>query len=284
MKNASHVEAGDRCAEGMLNRAAAMVRRKSRRQASLGIVLGSGFDDLRSAIREKVELPYSRLPGLPVPTVAGHAGTLLSGVLGDAPVIVLSGRAHYYEGHSMEAVTMGVRLLARLGVKAVLITNAAGGLHRRFRVGDFMLLTDHINLMGVNPLRGTRGHGNPGFVDMACAYDRALCALLRRAARRSGVSLRQGVYLAVSGPSYETPAEIRAFRRLGADAVGMSTVPEVLVARQSGLRVAAVSCITNLAAGMGEGPLDHRDVLKAGARASRSAARLIEHFAGLYQT
>lgn len=182
----------------------------------------------------------------------------------------------------MEAVTFGVRVLAGLGVDSVVITNAAGGLNPRFRVGDFMLLTDHINFMGVNPLRGNPPPGRSRFVDLTEAYDPGLQSLLRRAARQTRVPLRQGVYMAVSGPSYETPAEIRAFRRLGADAVGMSTVPEVMVARQLGLRVAGLSCITNLAAGIGGKPLDHGEVLETGVRVSQQAARMLEQFAILY--
>jgi purine-nucleoside phosphorylase len=197
-------------------------------------------------------------------------------------VIVLAGRVHYYEGHNMEAVTFGVRILAELGVESVLVTNAAGGLNPKFRVGDFMMLSDHINCMGVNPLRGEARPDRARFVDLTEAYDPGLQSLLRRAARRIQLPLRRGVYMAVSGPSYETPAEIRAFRRLGADAVGMSTVPEVIVARQQGLRVAGLSCITNLAAGIGGKPLDHAEVLETGARVSRQASRLLQHFATLY--
>lgn len=194
----------------------------------------------------------------------------------------MAGRVHFYEGHDMDAVTFGIRVLAGLGVETVVLTNAAGGLDPKFKVGDVMMLTDHINLMGANPLRGTMTVGGSGFVDMTHAYDLDLQLLLRRAGRQAKVSIRRGVYLAVSGPSYETPAEIRAFRRLGADAVGMSTVPEVIVARQEGLRVAAVSCITNLAAGMAPGGLSHDEVLKTGRSTSEQAARLLKRFAMLY--
>jgi purine-nucleoside phosphorylase len=194
----------------------------------------------------------------------------------------LSGRAHFYEGHAMEQVTFAVRVLAACGVTDLLLTNAAGGINRKFRAGDFMLVTDHINFMGANPLRGPARPGVPRFVDLTGAYDARLAALMRQAGRRAGVKLRRGVYLAVSGPSYETPAEIRAFARLGADAVGMSTVPEVIVARQCGLRVAALSCITNLAAGVGRHPLTHEEVLAAGERVRTAAARLLKKFARLY--
>jgi purine-nucleoside phosphorylase len=196
---------------------------------------------------------------------------------------VLSGRAHYYEGHCLIAVTFGTRLLAALGVRELLLTNAAGGVNPRFRAGDFMLLTDHINLMGANPLRGPVKHGENRFVDLTRAYDAGLQKRFRTAARRTGVRLRTGVYLAVSGPSYETPAEVRAFRSLGADAVGMSTVPEVIVARQLGLRVAALSCITNLASGVSRSPLTHEDVLETGRDAAPRAAKLVTEFARLHE-
>jgi purine-nucleoside phosphorylase len=182
----------------------------------------------------------------------------------------------------METVTIGMRLLAVLGVESVLVTNAAGGLNPRHRVGDFMMLTDHINFMGTNPLRTARASAGNRFIDLTQAYDLELQRLLRRAARLAGIRLRQGVYLAVSGPSYETPAEIRAFRRLGADAVGMSTVPEVLVARQDGVRVAGLSCITNLAAGIGADALNHEEVLQTGSQVAAKAGRLLAHFASLY--
>ena len=182
----------------------------------------------------------------------------------------------------MEQVTFPVRVLAAFGVRDLLLTNAAGGVNRRFRPGNFMVLTDHINLMGANPLRGARAAGLPLFVDMSCAYDPGLRRLLHQAARAVGLRLRAGVYLAVSGPSYETPAEIRAFARLGADAVGMSTVPEVIVARQCGLKVAAISCITNLAAGLSRRKLSHAEVLQTGEKVKVLAALLLENFARLY--
>jgi purine-nucleoside phosphorylase len=228
------------------------------------------------------EISYSRLPGFPPVGVRGHAGQLLIGHLGGTPVMVLSGRAHFYEGHSMERVTFAVRALGAYGIRDLLLTNAAGGVNRSFRPGDFMVLTDHINLMGTNPLRGALLPGLPRFVDLTCAYDTGLRRLLSRAARQCGMRLRPGVYLAVCGPSYETPAEIRAFARLGADAVGMSTVPEAIVARQCGMKVAAVSCITNLAAGRGRKSLSHAEVLETAERVKNRAAQLLRDFAELY--
>ncbi len=248
----------------------------------LAIWLGSGFGYLTSAIELDRRIPYAKLAGFPVPTVPGHTGELLIGRLSGEPVIVLCGRAHYYEGHSMAAVTFPVRVLAAFGIRALLLTNAAGGINRRLVPGDLMLVRDHINLMGVNPLRGYSGFGRPAFVDMTQAYDPRLNALLRRAARLAKVNLRTGVYMAVSGPSYETPAEVRAFARLGADAIGMSTIPEVIVARQCGLRVAAVSCITNLAAGVAKGPLSHDEVLRTGERITHIATALLKAFVRLY--
>ena len=182
----------------------------------------------------------------------------------------------------MERVTFAVRALAAYGITDLLLTNAAGGINRKFRAGDFMVLTDHINLMGANPLRGPAIPGLPRFVDLTRAYDTKLSASLASAARASKIKLQRGVYLAVSGPSYETPAEIGAFARLGADAVGMSTVPEAIVARQCGLRVAALSCITNLAAGISKSPLSHEEVLETGERVKKTGAKLLKHFANIY--
>jgi len=247
-------------------------------------VLGSGFHHVLTELRVQKKVPYAKIPGFPVPTVGGHAGELYFGWLGKTPVLVLSGRAHFYEGHSMERVTFAVRALAAFGVRDLLLTNAAGGINQKFRPGDFMVLADHINFMGANPLRGEAAPGQPRFVDLTQAYDRKLNALLFQAARRCKMKLRSGVYLAVSGPSYETPAEIRAFARLGADAVGMSTVPEVLAARQCGLNVAAISCITNLAAGRGKKKLSHAEVLETAERVKVQAAELLNNFAQLYQT
>jgi len=262
--------------------AAARLKRLSRLRPTLALVLGSGFHHVLSELEVDAEVSYARLPGFPPTGVSGHAGQLLIGRLGGTPVIVLSGRAHYYEGQPMEVVTFAVRALAAYGIRALLLTNAAGGVRRGFRPGDFMVLTDHINLIGINPLRGGPVPGVPRFVDLTCVYDPGLRRLLGRAGRACGTDLRAGVYLAVCGPSYETPAEIRAFARLGADAVGMSTVPEVIVARQCGLRVAAVSCITNLAAGRSRQTLSHTEVLETAARVQNVAAQMLKNFARLY--
>jgi purine-nucleoside phosphorylase len=248
----------------------------------LAIVLGSGFHHVLTALKVETTVPYAKIPGFPKPTVSGHAGELYFGHLGKTPVMVLSGRAHFYEGHPMERVTFAVRTLAAYGITDLLLTNAAGGINKKFKAGDFMVLTDHINMMGANPLRGPAVTDLPRFVDLTEAYDGLLRKLLLSAGKKCNMKLRQGVYLAVSGPSYETPAEIRAFAALGADAVGMSTVPEAIVARQCGLNVAAVSCVTNLAAGISKGKLSHTEVLETAERVKKSGAALMEQFAELY--
>jgi purine-nucleoside phosphorylase len=262
--------------------AARQIAKLSRLRPSLAIVLGSGFQEAISRMEVEREISYAKLPGFPPVGVSGHAGKLILGHLGGTTVLVLSGRAHYYEGNSMEQVTFAVRALAAFGIKDILLSNAAGGVNRSFRPGNFMVLADHINLMGANPLRGPAWPGLPRFVDMTRTYDKELSALLHVAGKKCGLRLRTGVYLAVSGPSYETPAEIRAFGRLGADAVGMSTVPEAIVARQCGLNVAGMSCITNLAAGLGGGKLTHAEVLSTAEKVKNSAALLLQTFAREY--
>lgn len=265
-----------------LERATARVRPLLEPGLRLGFVLGSGFQAATAGMRVTLDLPFAEIPGFPEVSVAGHAGKLLAGELGGLPVAVLSGRVHCYEGYPMESVTFGVRLLAGLGISDLVLTNAAGGINAGFRAGDFMVIQDHINLMGRNPLEGPVLPGLPRFVDLSCAYDAKLSQRLLLAARRAGARTRRGTYLAVPGPSYETPAEIRAFAMLGADAVGMSTVPEVIVARQCGMRVAAISCITNLAAGRSKRPLSHSEVLETGKKVERIAADVLANFASLY--
>jgi inosine/guanosine/xanthosine phosphorylase family protein len=263
--------------------AAARLHKACSLRPTLALVLGSGFHHVRAALRVERRIAYARLPGFPRPTVSGHAGEVLFGHLGGTPVLVLSGRAHFYEGHPLERVTFAVRTLAAFGIRDLLLTNAAGGINRAFRPGDFMVLTDHINFMGANPLRGPAGPGLNRFVDLTDTYDATLRRWLLAAGKTSGLKLRQGVYLAVSGPSFETPAEIRAFARLGADAVGMSTVPEAIVARQCGLRVAAVSCITNLAAGISPHKLSHAEVLATAEQVKTIGAQWLANFAEHYR-
>lgn len=265
-----------------VQRAVAKIKSCSPLRPTLAVILGSGFHHVLRELSAAARVPYKSLRGFPKPSVAGHAGELFVGKLGGTPVIVLSGRSHFYEGHSLERITFAVRVLAAYGVRDLLLTNAAGGINKKFRVGDFMLLADHINFMGDHPLRGANLGGATRFVDLTEAYDRNLNKLMLAAARKVKIKLQRGVYLAVSGPSYETPAEVRAFGRLGADAVGMSTVPEVIVARQLGLRVAALSCITNLAAGISRTPLSHAEVLETAAKVQPVGAKLLAQFAKLY--
>jgi purine-nucleoside phosphorylase len=249
----------------------------------IAVVLGSGLGDFAGTLSEPVVLPYEQIPHWPVSRVVGHAGRLVAGTVVGRRVLALAGRSHFYEGHSMGVVTFATRVLGRLGVKVLVITNAAGGINERFATGALMVIDDHVNFMGTNPLVGPNDDRfGARFPDMSEVYSRRLRGLADQAARQRGVALEHGIYVAVCGPSYETPAEIRAFGKLGADAVGMSTVPETIVARQCGLRVAGLSCITNLAAGRSKGKLSHKEVLEAGHAAGPQAARLLEHFAQLY--
>jgi xanthosine phosphorylase len=245
----------------------------------LGLVLGSGLGGLADAVQDAVAIPYAELPGFPVGSVAGHAGRLVLGTLAGTPVVVLQGRAHLYEGVPASDLAVPVRTVRALGAEALVLTNAAGSLRAEVGPGCLMALTDHINLMGANPLAGPNDDElGPRFVGLGDAYDRDLRGRLRRAAQAEAVELHEGVYLAVSGPSFETPAEIRAFKVLGADAVGMSTVPEVIVARHCGLRVAAVSAITNLAEGLGDEVLTHEHTLASAAIAARDLERVLTRF------
>lgn len=261
---------------------AAGLMRRSTLRPTLAIVLGSGFDRVLSRCTAILEVPFTSLPGFPRPSVAGHAGKLVLGYVARMPVAILSGRGHFYEGHAMETVTFPVRVLAKMGVQSVLLTCAAGGVNSRFKPGDYMAVTDHINFMGTNPLRGWMSPDSPRFVDLSQTYDRPLRDLLTAAAKSAKARLHAGQYLAVCGPSYETPAEIRAFAQLGADAVGMSTVPEAIVARQCGLRVAALACITNLAAGRNKKAISHAEVLSTGEAGAVTVSRLLEEFVRLY--
>jgi purine-nucleoside phosphorylase len=261
---------------------AARLKKLSSLRPALALVLGSGFHPVLSELEVDAQIAYEKLPGFPPTDVEGHAGTVFLGHLAGTPALILNGRAHFYEGCSLERVTFPVRALAAFGIRDLLLTNAAGGIHSDFRPGDFMVCTDHINFMGANPLRGEAIPGLSRFTDLTNTYDKDLAAMLRRAARRCGIRIHSGVYLALSGPSYETPAEIRAFARLGADAVGMSTVPEAIVARQCGLKVAALSCITNLAAGLGGGQLSHSETLKSANRVRVLATQMLRNFAVTY--
>ena len=246
------------------------------RQPRVGLVLGSGLNFFaETALEDAVRVPYRALSDFPQSTVAGHAGQFVAGSVGGAPVLCMQGRFHYYEGYELAQVTLPIRLMRLLGVEILVLTNAAGGIDPSFRPGDLMLIEDHINMQGTNPLRGPNADAfGPRFPDMTTAWDPALRTLAREVASEQGVDLVEGVYLAVSGPSFETPAEIRAFHALGANAVGMSTVPECIVARHAGMRVVGFSCITNVAAGMNDQPLTHEEV-------SETAERVREPFSNL---
>jgi len=228
---------------------------------AIGVVLGSGLGGFGDTLDKLVKLPYAELPHLPASRVPGHSGNLCFGEVAGVPVVCMQGRVHFYEGHSIEAVVHGVRTMARLGVERVLLTNAAGGVEATWSAGDLMVVTDHLNLMGTSPLIGPNDESlGPRFPDMTSAYDVALRDRLHTVGAAHGIPLRSGVYAALTGPSYETPAEIRMARTLGAQAVGMSTVPEVLALRHMGVKVAALSCITNLAAGITKAALSHSEV------------------------
>ncbi len=237
------------------------VRAKVKLEPRVGVVLGSGLGAFADGLADLVKVPYAELPHLPASNVVGHAGNLCFGRVDDVPVVCMQGRIHLYEGHPIWQVVHGVRVMARLGVSAVLLTNAAGGLAPGWSAGDLMIVTDHLNLMYHHPLVGPNEDAlGTRFPDMTNAYDAKLRAQLEEVAREENIPLRQGIYAGLLGPSYETPAEIRMLTILGAQAVGMSTVPEVIALRHMRMRVAALSCITNLAAGIGKGELDHKEV------------------------
>jgi purine-nucleoside phosphorylase len=238
------------------------------------LVLGSGLGHLADAIEDPVRIPYTDVPGFPRSTVVGHAGALVAGILDGVEIVAMQGRFHLYEGWPAEAVALPIRTLAALGAQTLVVTNAAGGIRPGFQPGDLMLIADHINLMWGNPLVGPVAAGETRFPDMSDPYDAAFRREAEATALQLGIPLVPGVYAAMLGPSYETPAEIRMLGRLGADAVGMSTVPEVLVARALGLRCMGISCITNLAAGMG-GALSHDEVMEVGARAGERLGALL---------
>jgi purine-nucleoside phosphorylase len=244
---------------------------------SVAIVLGSGLNDLASRVESARVIPYGRVPHFPVPKVAGHTGQVLCGKIGDQPVIVFQGRFHYYEGHDLETVTFPVRVIQELGVKVLILTAATGGIAMALRPGGLLLITDHLNLLGANPLRGPNDdHLGTRFPDMSEVYSRRLRAIAVEEAKAMGLDLASGVYACMSGPCYETPAEIRMLRALGADVVGMSTVPEAIVARHAGIEVLALALVSNAAAGVSGAPITHEEVLEAGKKAGPELARLIE--------
>ncbi|HUX43742.1 MAG TPA: purine-nucleoside phosphorylase [Terracidiphilus sp.] len=255
-------------------------------QPRVAVVLGSGLGAVANSVKEAIVVPYREIPHFPQSTVEGHEGRVVAGVLGGAPVLLLQGRVHFYEGYTPQQVTFPMRVLGALGLKVVILTNAAGGMDPNYHVGQLVVMADHINLMGWNPLVGPneprfmlRKGGALRFTDMTEAYSKRLREMAKRAGDDEGITIEEGVYLAVSGPSFETPAEIRAFRTMGATLVGMSTVPETIVARHMGMEVLGISCVTNLAAGLSKKKLSHQEVFETGRLVERRFASLLERLA-----
>jgi len=260
----------------VIDEAAAFVRGASPLELRVGVVLGSGLGGLAEELDDAVEIPYGEIPGWPVSTAVGHVGTLVLGTLAGVPVAVMRGRAHLYEGLPPDKVVFGVRVLGRLGVQTLVLTNACGGVREDLSPGQLVLVSDHINLQGSSPLVGPNDDAlGPRFPDMSDAYDPELRAAARKAGSRLGLDLAEGVYAAWLGPAFETPAEIRFIRAIGGDLVGMSTVPEVLAGRHMGIRCLAISCVTNMAAGVLPEPIEHERVLEIGAQASGMLTALL---------
>ena len=256
--------------------AAEIIRERIPLQPRVGVVLGSGLGGFADRVEGPVAIAYSAIPHFPASTVVGHSGRLVTGAVGGTPVAVMQGRVHLYEGYSPSEATFPIRVLKQLGIETLIVTNAAGGIRADLEQGQLVLISDHINLTGANPLTGPHEpRWGERFFDMGEAYSARLRGLARTAAHNQGLDLATGVYLAVSGPSFETPAEIRAFRALGADMVGMSTVHEVIVARHMGMEVLGISCVTNMAAGMQKRPLNHQEVLETGLRAQERLTALL---------
>jgi len=267
--------AADASAPAVAVAAEAVARRLGRSAPRVAVVLGSGLGQVADAVEEAVRIPYREIPGFPEPGAPGHKGELVGGRLAGVPVLVQSGRFHLYEGHAPAVAALPTRVFAELGVRTLVVTNASGGIRLTFRPPTLMLIADHINLMFRNPLVGPVEPGETRFPDMSDPYDSALRAVAREVARSERIPLEEGVYAALLGPSFETPAEIRMLAWLGADAVGMSTVPEVIVARARGIRCLGVSSVTNVAAGLSARPLAHEEVLAAGAELAGQLERLI---------
>ncbi len=263
-------------------RTASAIRSKiGSRSPVVGIILGSGLGGLADKIEGAVKIPYGDVPGFPVPKALGHAGTLICGTLAGKQVVAMAGRFHIYEGHPPALAGFPVRVMHALGVRTLFVSNAAGGVNEKYAAGDLMIIEDHLNLMLTNPLIGAQEPGEERFTDMSDAYDSRLRQLLRNAASKTGTELHEGVYAALFGPSYETRAEVRMLRGLGADAVGMSTVPEVLVARARGIRVAGISAITNAASGVTAAPVSHAEVLDVGKQIASKFEALVTEFVRL---
>jgi purine-nucleoside phosphorylase len=258
-----------------------IIRTRVSIEPRIAVVLGSGLGGFADDFEEAVSIPYEEIPGFKQSTAQGHAGRLVVGKVDTVPLLAMQGRVHYYEGYTLEEVTFPIRTFKLLGIKTVLLTNAAGGINVQLQQGALMVLSDHLNLMGTNPLRGPNDERfGLRFPDMSTVYSPELQELVVEEARAIGVEVRRGIYGALSGPSYETPAEILMLRNLGADAVGMSTVPEAIVARHMGLEVLGISCITNMAAGLSDEPIDHEEVMATGDRVRGTFTELLRRVVG----
>jgi len=260
-----------------MHTAVSYIRDVTVREPRVMVVLGSGLGAFADELADPIAIPYSEIPGWPASTAAGHAGKLVFGKLNHLDVVIMAGRAHLYEGYTPAQVAFGVRVLHRLGARSAVFTNAAGGINLSYRQGALVLISDHINLQGANPLIGTNDDSEgPRFPDMSEAYSAAYRAKAHQVARELKIQLDEGVYAALTGPSYETPAEIRYLRAIGADLVGMSTVPEVIVANHVGMQVLAISCVTNMAAGILPQKLDHKEVMETGYRVRDTLIRFLK--------
>ena len=259
-----------------IQKAADYILSKIEFNPEIGLILGSGLGELAEETKQPTFIPYEDIPGFPVSTVEGHKGRLVCGTMNGKKIVSMQGRFHYYEGYSLDQVTFPVRVMKAIGVKTIIVTNAAGGINETFQPGDLMLIQDHINFTGANPLMGPNdSEMGPRFTDMSQAYDKQYQQIIKDTAEKNGIALKQGVYFGLTGPTYETPAEIKMARVLGGDAIGMSTVPEVIVARHAGIRVAGISCITNLAAGMQE-TLSHKEVVETTERVKETFKTLVK--------
>lgn len=259
-----------------INEAAQYIKEQGVTDATIGLVLGSGLGDIVDQMEEAIHLPYDQIPNFPVSTVVGHAGKLVYGTLSGKKVLAMAGRFHFYEGYEMEKVIFPIRVMKALGINSVMITNAAGGINFDFQPGDLMMITDQLNMTGTNPLIGKNiDELGPRFVDMSHPFDEVYQEIARQAAKTLSLTLHEGVYMGVTGPTYETPAEIRMFRTLGADAVGMSTVSEIIAARHMDMRVIGLSCITNLGSGM-QKDIDHSAVVNTGEKVKGNFQNLVK--------
>lgn len=260
-----------------IQEASIFIKNKISKQPEIGLILGSGLGVLGDEIKNPTVIPYEIIPHFPISTVSGHAGQLIVGELEGKHVIAMQGRFHYYEGYSLEKVTFPIRVMKALGVETAIVTNAAGGINENFEAGDLMLITDHINNMGINPLIGeNQATLGARFPDLSEAYDRAYIELAQKCAEELELTIKKGVYVGNTGPSYETPAEVRMLRQLGGDAVGMSTVPEVIVLRHANIRVLGISCISNMAAGILDQPLTHDEVIETTEKVRENFLNLVK--------